>query len=468
MALRLVTARRVGPAVIVGLVAAYAVVWFAAGPAGQPAAAYLGQFLGAEAVLLLSVGLVLISTLPWVEVLFDGIDKAAIWHRRVAITGLFLLVPHVALAANPHPTSVGPSLAVIGAVGLIALGSWAIVPRWRSLIPRRLHGLVLAVTGLPGLRRIGIPLAGYERWRSVHRLTGLFVAAGFAHALLDGTPFPHSPLLRWTFVGVGGTGLAFYAYRELLARRFVPMHDYQVDAVRAVGTGITEISLRPLGRPVSFAPGQFAMLFLEGTDGWHRHPFTIASAPGEASLRFAVKALGDDTEQYQRVVRRGMPAVIGGPFGRFFHAKGTPRQFWVAGGIGVTPFLSWLRALDQQPPRGPVDFFYSSADPEMPYADEISELAGRSDLVRAHLVDSRQGLLTAERILAEASGTAPGATAPGQVSVFLCGPAGMVSALQSGFRRLGVPGQRIYREYFDWRLPTGSHAMKRMCFPARS
>jgi predicted ferric reductase len=453
VALRLLTARRVGPAVIVGLVAAYAAVWFAAGPAGQPAAAYLGQFFGAEAVLLLSVGLVLISTLPWVEVLFDGIDKAAIWHRRVAITGLFLLLLHVALAANPDPTSLGPPLAVIGAVGLIALGSWAVVPRWRSLIPRRLHGLVLAVTGLPGLRRIRIPLAGYERWRSVHRFTGLFVAAGFAHALLDGTPFPHSPLLRWTFVGVGGTGLAFYAYRELLARRFVPMHDYQVDAVRAVGTGITEISLRPLGQPVSFAPGQFAMLFLEGTDGWHRHPFTIASAPGETSLRFAIKALGDDTERYQHALRRGMPAVIGGPFGRFSHAKGTPRQFWVAGGIGVTPFLSWLRALDQQPPRGPVDFFYSSADPDMPYADEIRELAGRSDLVRAHLVDSRQGLLTAERVLAEAGGTAASAAAPGLVSVFLCGPAGMVSALQSGFRHLGVPSQRIYREYFDWRLP---------------
>jgi len=107
--MRLVTARRVGPAVIVGLVAAYAVVWLSAGPAGQSAAAHLGQFLGAEAILLLSVGLVLISTLPWVEVLFDGIGKAAIWHPRVAITGLVLLVPHVALAANPHPTSVGPS-----------------------------------------------------------------------------------------------------------------------------------------------------------------------------------------------------------------------------------------------------------------------------------------------------------------------------------------------------------------------
>jgi len=99
------------------LAAGYAVLWFAARPAGQPAISYLGQFFGAECVLLLSVGLVLISTLPWVEIWFDGIDRAAIWHRRVAITGLPLLVPHILLAANSNKSSLGPPLAVIGAIG---------------------------------------------------------------------------------------------------------------------------------------------------------------------------------------------------------------------------------------------------------------------------------------------------------------------------------------------------------------
>jgi predicted ferric reductase len=140
--------------------------------------------------------------------------------------------------------------------------------------------------------------------------------------------------------------------------------------------------------------------------------------------------------------------VIGGPFGRFSHAKGTPRQLWVAGGIGVTPFLSWLRGLGQHPVRGPVDFFYSSSDADMPYAGEIRELAARSDLVQVHFHDNHQGHLTAERILA---GTDGAVTLPGQVSVFLCGPPVMIHDLQSGFRRLGIPGRHIYREYFDWR-----------------
>jgi predicted ferric reductase len=249
---------------------------------------------------------VLISTLPWVEAWFDGIDRAAIWHRRVAMTGIVLLIPHIALAANPHKSSLGPSLAIIGAAGLVILAGWAIVPRWRSLLPAVLHRPVLAIRNAPGIRHLRKVLGGYERWRSFHRLTGLFVAAGLAHGLLDGTPFPHAPLLRWTFMAIGGAGLAFYAYRELLARHLVPLLDYQVSSVQAVGSGIVEIALTPLGRPVAFAPGQFAMLFLEGKDGWHRHPFTIASAPREGALRFAVKALGDDTSQLQDLVRPGM------------------------------------------------------------------------------------------------------------------------------------------------------------------
>ena len=84
-------ARDVGPATIGVLVLSMGVLWLVARPAGEGTASYLGQLLGSESILLLSIGLVLISTLPWVEEWFDGIDKAAIWHRRVAITGLILL-----------------------------------------------------------------------------------------------------------------------------------------------------------------------------------------------------------------------------------------------------------------------------------------------------------------------------------------------------------------------------------------
>ena len=440
-----VLARDVGPWTIYLLVAAQAVLWIAARPAGEPTGAYIGQFLGAESVLLLSIGLVLISLLPWVEEWFDGIDRAAIWHRRVAITGLGLLAPHVLLSSNPHGTALGGPLGVVGAIGLVGLALWAILPRWQSVVPAVLRGLVIAARDAPGVREVRRLLGGYDRWRALHRTTGLFVGAAFLHGVLDGTPFAAAPVLRWSYVAIGGVGLGFYVYRELLARHFTCLHDYQVDAVREIERGLVEVSLTPIGRGIEFVPGQFAMVYIEAKDGWHRHPFTIASAPHEKVVRFTVKALGDYTSRLSELIEPGMPAVIGGPHGRFSHWKGTDRQAWIAGGVGVAPFLSWLRALDDDPLPHRVDFFYS-ADGQAPFAPEIQSIADRHETLHAHLIDTRvAGRLTAGQVLATTGGE------PRGLSVFMCGPDGMLRSFQAQFVDAGVSSRRIHREYFDWR-----------------
>jgi predicted ferric reductase len=438
-------ARDVGPATIAGLAIAQVILWVLARPSGEPTGSFIGQLLGAESILLLSIGLVLISTLPWVEEWFDGIDRAAIWHRRVAITGLVLLLPHILLSSNPNGTTLGGPLGIIGAVGMVALALWAILPRWRSAVPPPLRGLVVAARDAPVVRDLRGIFGGYERWRALHRTTGLFVAAAFVHGVLDGTPFDGAPVLRWSYVAIGAIGLAFYVYRELLARHLQSLHDYQVASVRELGPGLVEVAMRPLGRGVDFVPGQFAMVYLEAKDGWHRHPFTISSAPQEGLLRVTVKALGDYTSRLAELIEPGMPAVIGGPHGRFRYDKGTERQVWIAGGVGVAPFLSWLRALDGDDLSQHVHFFYS-ADGEAPFAQEIREIADRHRSLQVHLIDTGvEGRLTTEQVLSVTDGD------PRGVSVFMCGPRGMLQTFQTRLRTAGVPARRIHREYFDWR-----------------
>jgi predicted ferric reductase len=145
-------------------------------------------------------------------------------------------------------------------------------------------------------------------------------------------------------------------------------------------------------------------------------------------------------------VRPGMPAVIGGPHGRFNHAKGTGDQIWIAGGVGITPFLSWLRDLDQKPIMRRVDFFYTHSGSDAPFRSEIEAIAAGHPTVHAHVLDtSTDGRLTVDQVLAVTSAS------PRELSVFLCGPEGMVRTLQTGLRRAGVPDQQIHREYFDWR-----------------
>jgi predicted ferric reductase len=467
---RLPPVRHAGPASIAVLSVAFAVLWCIEGPGNGGWGSFVAQLAGAEAVLLMSAAVVLISVLPAVEVWFDGIDRAAIWHRRLSITATLLLVPHIMFSSahsqpgmpagtahspgGPRGTGAGwgGPLAQLGIWGLAALAIWAILPRWRALMPWwhvPLRRAGTAVAQVPGIREIVAVirrlLGDYERWRSLHRLTGLFLAAGFAHGLLDATMFG-SVLLRWTYVAVGGIGLAFYVYRETVARYFLPLHDYEVAAVTTIGPGLTDLTLTPIGRPMHFVPGQFAMLYLEGKNGWRRHPFTLSGAPRDGVLHFTIKALGDDTGSLQSVVQPGMPAVVGGPHGRFDRSRGTHRQVWIAGGIGVTPFLSWLRSLDRRPLAAHVDFFYSTYGPA-PFAAEITAIAEAHANLRVHIQDSSaDGYLTPGAVLA--------AVSPDdrrELSVFLCGPGPMVNTFVRCFRTTGVRSRNIHREHFDWR-----------------
>src|SRR5205085_2908332 len=177
----------------------------------------------------------------------------------------------------------GKSLGVIGALGLLALVVWAIVPPWRSVLPRFVRPGVVAVRDLPGIRHARALLGGYERWRSFHRPTGLFVAIAFVHGILDAV----------------SRGCPRLATSSVLDRQ----------------------------------PAQL------------RRP----AVHGEGT--------GDDTTAMRESVQPGMPAVIGGPFGRFSHGKGGDHQVWIAGGGGIGPFLTWLRALDDEPGPNRIDFF---------------------------------------------------------------------------------------------------------------
>ncbi len=430
--------------VIGALVVVVAALWFAFRPQQEPIDRFLGQLIGAEGMLLLSIGLVLISALRVVEQWFDGIDRAAIWHRGVAIAGTVLIAVHAGATTSTLATAVGEGLGAVGLIGLIVLMVWAIAPRWRSFVPKPLQGAIVKVNSTRIARTVNTRFKGYTIWRSFHRFTGLFVAVGFVHGLVDGTVFG-SPVLRWSYVVIGAVGLAFYAYRELLARRFARTHDYEVESVHSVDATLAEISLKPLGKRFEFRAGQFALVNLEAKDGWHRHPFSIASAPADANVRVAIRSLGDFTSNVSALVRPGMPAVISSPHGNFDYHKGGERQAWIAGGVGIAPILSWLR--DAQPGTLPerVDLYFS-ADGPAPYAGEMRQLAARHDELHLHLIDTRtEPRLTTERVLAEAG------RPPRELSVFMCGPEGMVKSFQKGLSKAGVRRASIHREYFNLR-----------------
>ena len=424
----------VGPAILVVVAAGTVAIWLVAQPAGEPSGRYAGELFGVEAVLLFSCSLVLATLLPAIERAFGGLDRVALWHRHAAVAGVLLLIPHVALvssAPDRYATSFGHALGDVALVGLLVLSVWALAPSLRA-------------ARWPGpIRRMA--RATYERWLTAHRLTGLFVIAAVLHAAIVDPVLHRSPVLRVVFLAVGTVGIVAYLYREVLARYFVPIYDYTVANVGRLNQTTLGVTLAPARRSVSFAPGQFVFLALGGAGGWERHPFSVSSSPSDPQLELTIKASGDYTRELYEQLRTGVPAKVAGPFGGFDYRQGGRDQIWIAGGIGVTPFLSWIRSIDGEFDRS-VDFYYSVAHAQDAlYLDEIRAVTKQHPSLRLRLVcaDS-DGQLTPEEVVHAVSPEA-------NPWVYMCGPPPMMKAFSAGLRELGIPNRRVRWEQFGVR-----------------
>lgn len=424
----------VGVTALVLVVVGNLAIWLAARPPGQPEPRYLGEVCGVEAVVLFSCALVLATLIPAIETAFGGLDRVALWHRRVAILAMVLLVPHIALVTSPpdpYSTSTGQGLGDVALIGLLFLTLWALAPRLRA-------------ARWPGpIQRLA--RASYEHWLTAHRLTGLFVAVAIVHGAIVDPAMHRSTLLRASFLTIGGIGVVAYVYREVFARFVVPIYDYRIATVERLNDSTLAVSLDPLRSSISFSPGQFVFLAIGGSEGWQRHPFSVASAPSDRRLELIVKAVGDYTRQLYDTLSSGVPAKLAGPFGGFDHQHGGDHQIWIAGGIGITPFLSWIRSIESSSAPD-TDFYYSvKHESDAVYLDEIKAAAAHHPKLRTHLVcTDTDGILTAETVM-------NGRDDQEEYWVFMCGPPPMMHALAKEFRNAGVPARRIRWEQFGER-----------------
>ena len=189
----------------------------------------------------------------------------------------------------------------------------------------------------------GLASESYQGWKRVHRFIGIFFIVGFIHSL---TINSLNALAAITWVQMFFIlGISSYLYTEIFSRfskRNVP---YTVRAIRRPNSAITEITLSPAGAPINtHRAGQFLFVRFPGRKELNEsHPFTISSAPAETDLRLTVRASGDFTRALFEQLEPGLDAVLEGGYGLFDYKQGGQKQIWVAGGIGLTPFLSFIR-----------------------------------------------------------------------------------------------------------------------------
>src|SRR5690606_22150498 len=110
------------------------------------------------------------------------------------------------------------------------------------------------------------------------------------------------------------------------------------------GSAAAEIELEPVSHRALFHAGHFGFLRMKADGLREPHPFTIASAPSvDGRISFVIRALGDYTTKLIAEVEPGMHADVYAPYGRFERKPECEREIWIGGGVGISPFIAWMR-----------------------------------------------------------------------------------------------------------------------------
>jgi ferredoxin-NADP reductase len=109
-------------------------------------------------------------------------------------------------------------------------------------------------------------------------------------------------------------------------------------------------------------------------------PFTIASAPHESELMIATRMRDSTFKRYLRAAPAGTPVRIDGPNGEMvLHDDPARPAAFLAGGIGITPFLSMARHAARELLPHTIYLFYSNRRPEdAAFLAELREMERRN------------------------------------------------------------------------------------------
>jgi len=261
---------------------------------------------------------------------------------------------------------------------------------------------------------------------------------------------------RWGSGGIDYTRAEYKdAVRRVIARihpRFMQMVVREV--VQETPSTKTFRLARRDGPLPPFRPGQYVNVFLEVEGIRTSRPYSISSAPGAETMDLTVRDNpgGFVAPYLLEQVGAGAALTTTGPMGTFYHeplAHGRDLVF-LAGGSGITPFMSILRRNRRSVDPLRIHLLYGSRVPgDVIFLEELESLAREEDGFQFTLVISeppagytgKTGLLDAETIR-EAVGSVEGKT------FYMCGPGAMYDLCRNELAALGVPGHRVRRELY--------------------
>ena len=201
-----------------------------------------------------------------------------------------------------------------------------------------------------------------------------------------------------------------------------------------------------------FKPGQAIDLVL----GELRHAYSIVSAPFEDELVIATRMRDSEFKRALKAAAPGTRMGIDGPFGSLtLHKDASRPAILIAGGIGITPFMSMLRQAAADGFKRKIVLVYSVRRPaDAAFLHELREMESR-DRGNFRLVLTVTQPETAgaewrgetghvgEKLIARIRGELPS-----NPVYYLAGPPAMVAGLKETLERAKVDEDDVRAEEF--------------------
>ena len=375
----------------------------------------------------------------WLEQLLGGLDKLYYVHKWTGIGAVLLVAVHWLLVLSPRTLIAWGWVEAATRSKRPHGGGFSWVGQGKEMGEWAAWGMI--ALGVVSLLRF-VP---YGWFRKLHKGFPVVFLLGAYHSVvmlwkdkLLTTPFG----VVLTAICVAGCVIALISLRGRIgsSRR----HTGQIARATLTESRVLDLRIRPGTEWPGHTAGQFVLLTLENDEG--PHPFTIVSDwKAGAELAFAIKPLGDYTRALPGRIKAGDPVSIEGPYGRFDFGDVAEDQVWVAGGVGVAPFLARLEMLAANGgARGNVHLFYSTRDAsEAAFPSGLESLCRKAGVQLHRRVTGQDGRFSNAEI---------GQFVSKARSVWFCGPAAWGSKLQSVLERdFDLSARRFHRELFEFR-----------------
>ncbi len=384
----------------------------------------ISLLLAASGLVMIFIQFVLSSRIKRLETGL-GLDRMLRWHRFFGRAGLGCLTGHVVLIATYRITVFGelfPTTFIW--IGLLALIGFMITA-------------ALASTH----RTIGL---AYETWRNIHLFNYLLFPLVLIHVFyhtVDGSALYY----LWVVLALAYVGIVAYRLYRIVMIRINP---FEVVEVRQEAKDIWTLEFS--GKKIDFLPGQFMFVqLLRKGKLSSAHPFTISNSPTREQLSITPKKLGDFTLSIKDT-RVGDKAFIDAPYGVFSYLNYRHEELvFIAGGIGITPFISMLRYISDKMPEQKVILFWANRNENMLcFREELKQMEDELASFRAILIMTDQPDWEGEK------GHLNGAMIQGYLEsldnkdFFVCGPPDMTADIIFELKELQVPPARIHSELF--------------------